>query len=193
MSVSISFGAVYDVAIANFAFDPDVLEIQVGDSIRWTNDDSFNHTTTSNSGVWDSGNLSQGASFVFQFTEAGSFDYICTIHPSMTGMITVTELGVDSESVIVENFRLNSTYPNPFNPSTKISFTTEKAVDVFVTIYSIEGTVVKDFGKWTVPRGHHILEWDGKDMNFQLLSSGVYILKMQAEDKIYTGKMLLMK
>jgi hypothetical protein len=77
------------VSIVNFAFVPEDVTINVGDTVMWTNNDPFAHTTTSDSGVWDSGSLSSGATFSFTFTTAGSFPYHCTIHPTMIGTITV--------------------------------------------------------------------------------------------------------
>ena len=62
----------------------------MGDTISWTNDESSTaHTTTSDDGLWDSGSLSAGGTFEHTFDAAGTFDYICSIHPSMTATITV--------------------------------------------------------------------------------------------------------
>ena len=71
------------------------LTISAGTTVRWTNQDSSSHTTTSGSnGVgdgsgWDSGRLSRGESFDSTFANAGTFSYTCTIHPSMNATITV--------------------------------------------------------------------------------------------------------
>lgn len=81
-----------DVAIRNFAFQPQTITVPVGTTVRWTNQDSVAHTSTSNNGVWDSGNLRQGQSFSFTFTKPGTFPYFCAIHPSMTATVTVEEL-----------------------------------------------------------------------------------------------------
>lgn len=80
---------VVDVAIEGFAFNPATVTVSAGDEVRWTNKDAVAHTTTSDGGIWDSGNLSQGESFSFQFAEAGEFPYSCTIHPAMTGVVVV--------------------------------------------------------------------------------------------------------
>lgn len=78
------------VNIVDFLFTPQVLEISVGTTVTWTNSDSAQHTATANDGAFDSGTLAQGDSFSFTFTETGTFDYICAIHPNMTGQIVVT-------------------------------------------------------------------------------------------------------
>lgn len=78
------------VEIVDFTFTPQVLEIPVGTTVTWTNNDTTQHTATSTAGAWDSGILAQGDTFSFTFTEAGTFDYICSLHPNMTGQIVVT-------------------------------------------------------------------------------------------------------
>ncbi len=82
----------HDVVIKNFAFQPGSLSISVGDTVTWTNNDSFtSHTTTSDTNVWDSGALANGQSFSFTFLTAGTYTYSCTIYPSMHGTITVSD------------------------------------------------------------------------------------------------------
>ena len=76
------------VAIAGFQFAPATLTVPVGTAVTWTNSDTAAHTT-SGSG-WDSGVLSQGQSFTFVTQSAGAFPYVCLIHPSMQGTLTVT-------------------------------------------------------------------------------------------------------
>lgn len=78
------------VSIIDFSFEPQVLEIPVGSTVTWTNNDTAQHTATSTDGVWDSGILDQGGSFSFTFDTVGTFDYICSLHPNMTGQIVVT-------------------------------------------------------------------------------------------------------
>ncbi|MBA2759589.1 MAG: cupredoxin family copper-binding protein [Chloroflexia bacterium] len=79
------------VPIVDFVFDPEVLEITVGTTVTWTNEDAPPHTATSTDDVWDSNILNQGDSYSFTFEEAGTYDYICSIHPSMTAQIIVTD------------------------------------------------------------------------------------------------------
>tara|TARA_B100001029_G_scaffold14478_1_gene9710 strand:+ start:1450 stop:3606 length:2157 start_codon:yes stop_codon:yes gene_type:complete len=84
----------YDVSITDdMKFNPDDLTINVGDTITWTNDDNMAHTATSTSGPvsFDSGNIASGATWSFTFTQAGTYDYKCAYHSSMTASITVVE------------------------------------------------------------------------------------------------------
>jgi plastocyanin len=78
------------IAIQNFAFMPAPLTVPVGTAVMWTNRDSATHTTTSDTGLWDSGMLATGKSFSFTFAQAGTFAYHCAIHPNMHGTIVVT-------------------------------------------------------------------------------------------------------
>ncbi len=78
------------VTIKNFAFDPGDLTVAKGTTVTWKNDDSATHRIKSGDGSFDSKDLKNGDSFDHTFDTAGSFDYICGIHPSMKGKITVT-------------------------------------------------------------------------------------------------------
>ena len=77
------------VNIQNFAFVPANVTICQGATVRWTNLDTVQHTSTSDTGVWDSGLLSQNQSFSFTFNTIGVYPYHCTPHPNMRGIITV--------------------------------------------------------------------------------------------------------
>jgi plastocyanin len=83
-------GASAEVTILNFAFDPAELEIEAGTTVTWTNDDSVPHTATADDGAFDTGILRTGESASHRFDTRGTFPYICALHPSMTGTITVT-------------------------------------------------------------------------------------------------------
>jgi plastocyanin len=77
------------VTIANFAFDPATVTIEVGDSVTWTNQDSEAHTATAGDGSFDTGQLGNGESATVTFDTAGTFAYLCSIHPQMTGSVVV--------------------------------------------------------------------------------------------------------
>jgi plastocyanin len=75
------------VILRNMAFNPADVTVAVGGTVTFTNNDSVDHTVTGDS--FDSGALAPGASFKQTFATAGSFPIHCTIHPSMTGNVTV--------------------------------------------------------------------------------------------------------
>jgi plastocyanin len=81
------------VAIGNFAFADGTLTIPAGTTVTWVNNDQDGHTTTSDTGLWDSGELPQSATFAFTFTTPGTYPYSCLDHPGMVGTVIVTEAG----------------------------------------------------------------------------------------------------
>ena len=82
-------GGGHAIEIADFAFAPATLTIAVGETVTWTNADPVVHTATATSGAFDSGDLDTGGSYSVTFTEPGTYDYLCTPHPEMTGRIVV--------------------------------------------------------------------------------------------------------
>jgi plastocyanin len=78
------------VRIVDNRFAPRRIEIPRGTRVRWVNRGNNPHTTTSNTGLWDSGTLSSGERFTRRFGRRGTFRYHCEIHPTMTGRIIVT-------------------------------------------------------------------------------------------------------
>ena len=80
-----------EVKIAGFAFDPASVTVKVGTTVKWINQDSAAHTVTADDGSWNSGSLAKGQSFSQVFTQAGTYTYQCTVHPSMKGTVVVTQ------------------------------------------------------------------------------------------------------
>jgi len=70
-----------------FAFQPASLEVKVGDTVTFTNEDSAPHNVNIDGA--DLGSQAQGASVTWTAEKAGTFPYTCTIHPAMTGEIVV--------------------------------------------------------------------------------------------------------
>ena len=78
------------VTIQNMAFNPSTLNVKVGTTVTWINKDSVTHDVVSDTGLFTSGNLTNGISYNYTFNQTGSFPYHCAIHPSMTGTIVVS-------------------------------------------------------------------------------------------------------
>ena len=73
------------------SYSPNPATVRVGQTVAWKNADSVTHTATANGGAFNTGNIAAGAtSNPIAMTTAGSFAYLCTIHPSMVGSLTVT-------------------------------------------------------------------------------------------------------
>lgn len=75
------------IDIQNFSFNPATLTVKMGDTVTWTNNDSANHQIKSD--TFNSAPLSNGQTYSFTFKTAGTYNYSCAIHPSMTGTIIV--------------------------------------------------------------------------------------------------------
>lgn len=84
-------------------------------------------------------------------------------------------------------------YPNPFNPSTTISYSLSLDSDVSIEIYNQKGQLVKTLVKGDMPAGKHSVVWNGTDSHGRATSSGVYFYKMQAGDYTTTRKMIMVK
>jgi plastocyanin len=78
------------LVIKDFMFTPMALTIPAGDSVTWDNADGEPHTVVSVDGEFRSQALDEKDSFSHRFDHAGTFKYICSIHPKMVGTITVT-------------------------------------------------------------------------------------------------------
>lgn len=85
--VQVAPAAADTVNIQNFSFNPATLTVKKGAAVTWTNNDSAPHQIKS--AAFNSELMSQGQTFSFTFNDAGTFDYSCSIHPSMTGKIIV--------------------------------------------------------------------------------------------------------
>ncbi|WP_428342208.1 cupredoxin domain-containing protein [Mycobacterium sp.] len=78
------------IYIDNFAFAPAKLTVPVGSTVTWTNKDEEPHTVVANDGSFHSPGMGSQATFSFTFAKAGTFDYVCSIHPFMHATVVVT-------------------------------------------------------------------------------------------------------
>jgi hypothetical protein len=88
---------------------------------------------------------------------------------------------------------LHQNIPNPFNPSTTISFTLPERERVMLSIYDVRGTLVRTLADELVGEGYEERIWDGKDASGNPVGSGVYFYRLTAGDKTLTKKMVLLK
>jgi plastocyanin len=82
--------ATAEVEMKNTAFDPAEVTVKAGDAIEWENYDDFDHNVVADSGAdFKSENFGKGGTFVWTAEAPGEVTYECTLHPGMTGTITV--------------------------------------------------------------------------------------------------------
>jgi len=77
------------VTIDNFTFTPAELTVKVGTTVTWDNHDDIPHSVVEKNKLFRSKALDTDESYSFTFTQAGTYDYFCGLHPHMVGKIIV--------------------------------------------------------------------------------------------------------
>ncbi|MGH7595115.1 MAG: T9SS type A sorting domain-containing protein [bacterium] len=93
-----------------------------------------------------------------------------------------------AEPVLPASFHLAQNFPNPFNPTTTIRFSTPSAGKVRLTVYNLYGEVVRTLVNGEMAAGDHLATFDGSD-----LASGIYFCRLEAGNLVATQKMILAK
>jgi len=96
---------------------------------------------------------------------------------------------VDSE----RDYILYGNFPNPFNPETEIRFQIPEAQYVVIRVFNSIGKEVRNLAADYFQSGTHHVKWDGKDINGNVVTSGVYFCYLQAGKFTQMKKMILIK
>lgn len=88
---------------------------------------------------------------------------------------------------------LRQNVPNPFNPSTAISWTLHRAGPVTLRVYGVRGDVVRTLVSAPAGPGDHTTEWDGRDDAGRRVASGVYFYRLESAGVVRTRSMVLLK
>lgn len=94
---------------------------------------------------------------------------------------------------LIQAFNLLDNYPNPFNPSTTIEYEIPKSGFVKISIYDLNGKLIKTLVHKKQEQGNYRIQWDGKNNSGLKVSSGVYIYAIENEKSIISKKMILVK
>jgi plastocyanin len=89
-------GAPQEVNIQFSAYGPSQIDILPGETVSWTNVSLRTHTVTSDTGLFDSGEVQGGGHFTFTFDKVGEYHYHCIIHPSIVGEVDVRPVTLGS-------------------------------------------------------------------------------------------------
>jgi hypothetical protein len=101
---------------------------------------------------------------------------------------------VDNDEVALPYaFRLDPSYPNPSNPATTISFELARACHVRLVLYNMLGQIVATLTSGYYDAGPQQVEWTGTDDNGHMVSSGVYLYRLEAGDFVATQKLVLIR
>ena len=125
-----------------------------------------------------------------------SVDYSGTIHHfDKVAMITIPDINNPNPNVTPPQVYDLLASPNPFNESTKISFTLTQSAMVDVAIYDVKGALVKSFDTQHVTANDEVLlKWYGNDENSKSLSNGIYLYSLKVNGQDYaTKQVILMK
>jgi hypothetical protein len=93
-------------------------------------------------------------------------------------------------AAIPEQFNLEQNYPNPFNPETQITYHLPEATDVVLKVFNLLGDEIRTLVNTKNEAGIHHVIWNGKDAKGREVSSGVYLLKIQAGNFQMNRKMV---
>lgn len=194
--------ATHIVQQTGFAFSPDVITINVGDTVTWQWS-SFSHTVTSGTGaadplvglLFDAPLNSANRSFSRTFTTAGAVDYFCRPHElmGMTGVVIVQAASSVDEVPARVGLALSGA-PNPFNPRTVISFELPESAAVTLRVHDAAGRLVRVLVDGEIrAAGGHEAAWDGLDAGGRLLPTGVYVATIEAAGRRESVKLTLAK
>lgn len=102
-------------------------------------------------------------------------------------------LAVNGENAVPGSFKLYQNHPNPFNPSTMITFDLDQDQNVFLAVYNLMGQEVAVLNNNIMTAGSHSLNWNGLSDSGELVNSGVYIAKLTTQSGSQSVKMIYMK
>ncbi|GJQ41241.1 MAG: hypothetical protein JETCAE03_07390 [Ignavibacteriaceae bacterium] len=181
----------HNVAVQNFSFTPQYLTISVGDIVKWTNT-SGSHNVRAEDNSFFSGPAAPAPwEFTHTFTTVDSFPYYCEPHQSMgmTGAIVVRNpVGVNDDETIVNQFKLEQNFPNPFNPSTIINYSVPVTAFVTLKVYDILGNEIAVLVNETKQAADYQINFNASE-----LKSGIYFYQLRSGSLVETQKMTLIR
>jgi hypothetical protein len=99
----------------------------------------------------------------------------------------------EEELTVPSSLKLYNNYPNPFNGITQIRFSLNEAQNVSLSIFDINGRLIKQLHSGIRQAGEHKLSWDGKDQKGISVASGIYIYRLSTEKSSFTKKLTYLK
>lgn len=109
---------------------------------------------------------------------------------NLTSNLVTTLVGINTDS---NNNVLLRNYPNPFNPNTNIEYVLNENCKVKLSIYDINGKLVRTLVNSEKAAGVHNIIWDGRDDNFNRVAAGLYFYELEYSGKKIINKMVLIK
>jgi plastocyanin len=203
---ALAWGTTHTVNQAGLAFDPAEITIEVGDTVQWIWSGG-SHTVTSGTDLsdpevgllFDESLNSSNPTVSFTFPEIGSQDYFCRPHLNfgMTGTVTVTAASAVGDTPALGAVQLLPNVPNPFNPSTRITFELPAgrtgSADVNLRIFDLKGRLVRVLLEETMSADRHTVVWNGRNDRGNAVPSGLYVYRLAAGGRTVARTMTLAK
>ncbi|MCC7431048.1 T9SS type A sorting domain-containing protein [bacterium] len=146
------------------------------------------NSSTENSYAFTDEEVNLGNTYIYRLYDV-DFDGQRTL----SGEMSVTLNFGETEEKTNFRYSLDQNFPNPFNPSTTISYTLAKANNVKLEVYNTKGELIRTLVNEKQNKGSHTSNWNGKDERGNAVSSGVYFYKLVAGNFVETKKMILLK
>ncbi len=103
------------------------------------------------------------------------------------------EYQVSNSDLVPTSTALSNVYPNPFNPSTTIDYTLSVSSDVALSIYDMQGRIVRSLVSGNQDAGTYNVIWNGLNESGEQSASGIYLVMMEANGNIYQQSITLLK
>lgn len=159
-----------NASIGDFFYRSDRVRVDPGDSVTWTNRGDVLHTVTSRRGApqgFNSGNVDSGQTFTRAFTRAGTYSYVCTLHPGL--MSGVVQVGPDRVKPAVSRVKAKA------GKGVRVAFRLSETSKVVARI-TLRGRVVRTLSKSRVAAGSQALK------GARRLPEGSYRVTVRATD-----------
>ncbi len=123
-------------------------------------------------------------------------EHVCSTPGVIIDAFTITPQGVaavrETMSEVPNAFSITN-YPNPFNPSTMISYDLPQRGFAKIVIYDVLGCIVATLLNEATEKGNHTIDWNAKDANGNDLPSGMYVAQIQSGTMVKSTKMILLR
>jgi hypothetical protein len=115
------------------------------------------------------------------------------LHEQTPNEPNAAPIAVDEGAPIASGLEFLGSYPNPFNPRTTLLCELGSQSEVKVSVYDVEGRLVRELFAGRLPAGRHAFEWDGKDAEGRTVASGIYLSRISNGERFVRSKMILVK
>lgn len=177
----------YDVVVAKYTHEGDLVWARkLGGTER---DYTYNLCADPSGNVYVAGHFTGTATFDdTTITGYGSRDFF-VVKIASDGDIT----GIADDKNPAYRFNLSQNYPNPFNPTTEIQYTLPSRARTTIQVYNTLGQLVRTLVDVEQNAGQHTASWDGKSETGEAVSSGVYVIRLDADGSSLSRKITLIK